>query len=177
MSLNIEKINTQLSLIRNGSNSDKLCKKIADNLAKYCSGEINLLEAYRLLRRARYSAQLNKDNFPGFTSQYNFLIHIIDTEIEIIMLKIKEPELRMRIPKLLKWTDTLTALTEIIEGIQNLSINHGKGKLEEITACFEFIFQVKLGNISDKFADIRMRKSNKLYIDRVRDNLLKKIQK
>lgn len=171
----IFKICHQLFCLNDESDHEKTCQSLVSYLTKYCSSENNLIEIYRLLKRLKYEIQINEDKYLTFRASYEYLTDIINTEIEIIKMKIKEPELRVKIPRLLKWTDTHSALVELIYGTKDLSINQGKGKLEEITACFEFIFQIKLGNISEKFNDISMRKSKKLYIDKVKDNLLNKI--
>lgn len=176
MKAKIVKISLQLSEINDESKIERLSKTLVKYITQYCLTENNLLEVYRLLRRIRYTIQINKDLFPQYESQYDYLLYIIDTEIEINRIKTEQPDLRIKIPKLLKWTDTLNALIELIYGTQNLSVNFGKGKLEEIAACFEFIFQIKLGNISEKFGDICTRKPKKLYLDRVKENLLEKMK-
>lgn len=106
---------------------EKLSKTFVSYLTEYCTSENNLLDALRLLRQIRYAVRVNKEQSPRLADRYNYLLHIIETEIEINKLKIKQPDLRIRIPKLLKWTDTLTALVELIYGIENISVNFGKG--------------------------------------------------
>ncbi len=177
MKAKIVKTSLRIFNAKNESKTKKLYDDFVNELDIYCSAENNLLEAYRFLKRIRYDIRTNRVQDTQSACRSDYLIYIIDTEIEIVRLKIKDPSLRIKIPKLLKWTDTYTALVELIYGVQNLSVNSGKGKLEEIAACFEFIFQVKLGNISEKFGDIYIRKHKKLYIDRLRENLLKKLDK
>lgn len=175
MKAKIIRISLQLFDSKNEHRTEKLCHNFVNGLDMYCLTENNLIEVYRFLKRVRYDIQTKKGRYPLLACQCDYLIYVIDTEIDIVRLKIDNPSLGIRIPKLLKWTDTYTALVELIYGIQDLSVNFGKGKLEEIAACFEFIFQVKLGNISEKFGDIGTRRPKKLYIDRVRENLIKKL--
>lgn len=177
MKAKILKISLQIFNVNDESKIEKRSNTFVKLLTEYCTTENNLLDVLRLLREISYTIRINRDLHPQLIHQCDYLAYTIDTEIEIVRLKIKQPELRIKIPKLLKWTDTFTALVELIYGIEDLSINFGKGKLEEIIACFEFIFQVKLGNTSEKFGDVYTRKSGKLYIDRVKDNLLKKLQR
>ncbi|GAB6122993.1 RteC domain-containing protein [Dysgonomonas termitidis] len=176
MKAKIIKISLLVFKIDDKSNIEKLSKRLVRDLTEYCTTENNLLEVYRLLRRIRYTILINKNQHPQHECQCDYLLYIIDTEIEINRLKTEHSDLRIKIPKLLKWTDTFNALIELIYGTQNLSINFGKGKLEEIAACFEFIFQIKLGNISEKFGDMCTRKPKKMYIDRIKENLFKKMK-
>lgn len=176
MKTKIVRTSLQLFEINDEYKIEKISKALVKYLIQYCLTENNLLEVYRLLRGIRYTVQINKDMNPQYESQYDYLLYTIDTEIEINRIKTEQPDLRIKIPKLLKWTDTFNALIELIYGTQNLSINFGKGKLEEIATCFEFIFQIKLGNISEKFGDMCTRKPKKLYIDKVKENLLEKMK-
>lgn len=154
-------------------------KKVYDNflklLAQYCNNENNLLDVYRLLLITKLDIQSNMNEHPDVIFHYKYLCQIIDIEIEIILLKIKEPSLRKKIPKLLKWTDCLTDLTEIIIGISK-SVNHGTVKQIELQECFEFIFQVKIGNFSEKKGKIYIRKQKPMYIDKVKENILLELE-
>lgn len=144
-------------------------------LTQYCSIENNLLDVYRLLKIIKYIIQSNMNKHTEVISQYEYLCQVIDIELEVILLKIKNPELIKRIPKLLKWTDCLTDLAEIIIGISR-SVNHGKVKQIELQECFEFIFQVKLGNLSEKKGKIYIRKQKPMYIDKVKENILLELE-
>ena len=95
-------------------------------------------------------------------------------ETEITDFKIKDPQLRVKIPKLLKWTESFTDLVEIIEGLI-FAINRGKVQQQEVQECFEFIFQVKIAGLSEKKGEIGRRKRKPFFIDRVKDNLIKRL--
>lgn len=86
---------------------------------------------------------------------------IIYIEMEIAHDKIMNPQLIeaqakiKNMPKLLEWTDNKVALVEVIYGISN-SLNKGKASIsiKEITECFEFFFQIDLGNYHHSLIEI-----------------------
>jgi len=180
MNKRIKRACNQLFQNENENENQSKWKKRYDNFVKlltqYCNIENNLLEVYRLLLIIKLDIQSNMNKHSEVIFHYNYLCQIIDIEIEIILLKIKEPELRKKIPKLLKWTDCLTDLAEIIIGISK-SINRGKVKQIDIQECFEFIFQVKIGNISEKKEKIFIRKHKPMYIDKIKEVILQELNR
>lgn len=73
--------------------------------------------------------------------------------------------------KLLQWTDDKIALVELIYAISN-SVNNGKASIKSITECFQFIFQINLGNYYRILLDINNRKTNiTRYLDTLPYNL------
>jgi hypothetical protein len=141
----------------------QLCKTFISQLMQYCEIENNLLDVYRLLKTLKYIIQVNQDKYPELESQCDYLIYLIDLETEITDFKIKDPQLRIKIPKLLKWTESFTDLVEIIEGLI-FAINKGKAQQQEVQECFEFIFQVKIGGLSEKKGEIGRRKRKPFFI-------------
>src|SRR5450432_3553199 len=58
----------------------------------------------------------------------------------------------------LQWTYSKIGLVELIYSLKELgAFNHGKAELKSITACFESMFAVDLGNISSSFQEILER--------------------
>jgi|GEM_PF-4628053 len=113
MSTKIIRISLKLFTIKDKSEIEKLSKTFIKHLTDYCVTENNLLEVYRFLRRIRYIIEINKSKNPQLEKQCDYLLYSIDTEIKINELKIEQPDLRIKIPKLLKWTDSFTALVEL----------------------------------------------------------------
>lgn len=92
------------------------------------------------------------------------IIGIIETEIDITQLKLKNPELididknvNRQTPELLNWTDDKIHLVALIYAIAK-SINNGNAKIKQIVRCFEYFLQIKLGNVYDILQDLNIRK-------------------
>ena len=96
MKAKIVKISLQLFEINDESKIERLSKTLVKYITQYCLTENNLLEVYRLLRRIRYTIQINKDLFPQYEPQYDYLLYIIDTEIEINRIKTEQPDIRIK---------------------------------------------------------------------------------
>jgi len=77
----------------------------------------------------------------------------------------------------LEWTDSKTDMIELIYSLDaNASFNGGKADIKDITAFFENAFSIRLGNTSSAFQQILCRKKGyTIYIDKLRDGLLRKI--
>lgn len=76
-----------------------------------------------------------------------------------------------------KWTDLKTALAEMIYGIHTLrSVNHGNIDIKVLTAHFEKIFNVELGDVYRIFLEIRGRKGDRtIYLNRMIEALNKRM--
>ncbi len=62
-------------------------------------------------------------------------------------------------PEKLTWTYSKVGLTELIYSLKELGVfNHGKAELKKIVHCFEYMFNVDLGNVSSSFQEILERK-------------------
>ena len=72
-----------------------------------------------------------------------------------------------------KWTDDKVQLVELIYAIHKTrSVNFGNITLRALQDSFEYVFQVKLGNISDKLREINERKGTKVrYLEILIKNL------
>ena len=82
-------------------------------------------------------------------------------------------------PKQAVWTESKIALTEVIYSFKETgAINYGRATLKQITACFEKMFSIDLGNVSKSFQDIKNRKTGRpLFMDRLKANLEKAIER
>ncbi len=77
----------------------------------------------------------------------------------------------------LQWTDSKTALVELIYGIcASGSINNGKCDIRELTTAFEQIFSVQLPDIYRTFSEIKIRSTPTKYVDSLKASLLRKLE-
>ena len=83
MKAKIIKISLQLSEINDESKIERLSKTLVKYITQYCLTENNLLEVYRLLRRIRYTIQINKDLFPQYEPQYDYLLYIVNLQLKV----------------------------------------------------------------------------------------------
>ena len=113
------------------------------------------------------------------------VLKTIRVEIEIIRCRMKHPEIFDQVvSKSLQpvgsWTDNKIDLIELLIAVKK-SINHGNVSTKALQDCFEFVFQVKLGNIYDRFSEINERKADKTryleslitYMNQILDNFNK----
>lgn len=77
----------------------------------------------------------------------------------------------------LQWTDSKTALVELIYALHSTgSVNNGKTEIRELTAFFEQIFNIKLTDIYRTYLDIKIRSTPTKYIDTLKTALIKRIE-
>lgn len=153
-----------------GTNKDRRVEKLVEEITLYCNQEADLPQVLRFLKRMRYlteEACRQEENI-----QARYLVYVIDTELEVLEMKLKHCEYRIRIPKPLKWTGTYVALVMLIYALRKF-LNRGKAQLQDIVACFEFIFQVRLGNYSATLDEVRQSKQKAaVFFDTLKQNLL-----
>lgn len=150
-----------------GTSGDRQLKKLVEEITLYCNREADLPQVLRFLKRMRYHTEGRQ----GEDMQARYLVYIIDIELEVLEMKLKHSEYRIRIPKPLKWTGTYVALVMLIYALQRY-LNRGKAQLQDIVACFEFIFQVRLGNYSTTLDEARRSRYKALaFFDTLKQNL------
>jgi len=146
-----------------------------ERLVEYCTKEKAVFTVFRVLRNIE--TQL-KDCLDGKVhvgvdkTIVKKVFRAIKTELIILKTKFKRPELLEIIepkapPPAGKWTTEKLNLIELIYAIyKTKSVNNGKATLKGIQECFEYVFQVDLGNISKRIDEIDSRKAqDKLYLD------------
>jgi hypothetical protein len=106
------------------------------------------------------------------------VLKAVKIEIEIIRYRMKNPEaFELEFvnapPPAGIWTDEKLNLIELIYAIcKTKSVNNGNIKMKAIQRCLEYVFQVKLGNISNRIEEMDIRKENdKLYLEILLNNL------
>ena len=156
-------------------------KAFRDRLVEYCIEEKAVLDLFRVLKGIEL--ELN-DCLTGRVPvgvERAIIIKVLKTtrtELDIIRCKMKYPEMiyftaaKKSLP-VGKWTDDKVQLVELIYAIHNTkSVNNGNVTLKALQEGFEYIFQVKLGNISDKLREINERKGDKVrYLVILKKNL------
>ena len=149
-------------------------------MIEFCSSDNRIFTIYRILKEIDADIALKKKSLdPSMADTLEKICSYINTEVEIALFKLNQPALidiekniKADIPPLLTWTDDKIALVELIYAITK-SVNNGKGSAKMIAACFEFIFQIDLGNFYNTLSDINDRKRNVTrYLDTLPKNLL-----
>lgn len=137
-------------------NEHEKFKAFRERFIEYCTKENAVLELFRTLKGIEL--ELN-DCLTGrirVNVERPIIVKVlktIRTELEIIKYKMKYPLMVefavSKIPQPVEWEGDKIELVELIYAIY--LVNKGKIALNSLRECFEFIFKVKLGNISDRF--------------------------
>lgn len=154
----------------------------ADELIRYCRNEKKVLSTYRILNEMKTDIII-KNRMYDLTvcDLFERICSFINAEIKATWAKIKNPLLieldiedHSQIPSLLHWTSDKINLIELIYAITH-SINNGNAAIEDIKRCFEFIFQVSLGNVYDRVDELKTRVNTAKYISTLPEHLVKNI--
>ncbi|MES1220841.1 MAG: RteC domain-containing protein [Bacteroidota bacterium] len=100
---------------------------------------------------------------------------IIAKEVKIY---IQHPEPRSPSPSAsLKWTGPKVALIEMIYALQSSGVfQNGAADIKQVTAFFESVCGVELGNVYNSFQEMRLRKKNRaVFLDLLRDRLIQRM--
>lgn len=135
-----------------------------------------------------FSPLSNYYQLPEFTTSHDMLwakikamhrlLHYIRKSQE--GLKVGQDLLnREKRPKILLWTSSKTALTELIYALySDGAINHGTADLSTITSTFEDFFNIKLENVYKTYSEIKGRKGSKTkFLEELMLNLQQKISR
>lgn len=165
-------------------------KRHIEFIQYYRSGKTILDEYYFM--RGRHDIELNLESFyferdPKFSTNYDFKVaKILASDMlaahlnqELIKLKQNEYQIdnRFNVKSNEKWTDTKSALVELLYAIHaEQSVNSGNIDLKVLAAIFEKTFNIELGDIYRMFLEIRGRKGCRtLYLNRLIDALNKRM--
>ncbi len=165
--------------------------KNIDFIQYYRSGKTILDEYYFV--RGKYEFELNIESFyferdPTFSTNYDFKVaKILANDMlasylnaELFKLdKLQRGFLEQSLESSSSdiWSDTKSALVELVYGIHTLkSINHGNVDLKVIASRLEKIYHIDLGDIYRIFLEIRGRKGNRtVYLTRMIEALNKRM--
>ena len=154
-----------------------------ERLTDYCTNRENgVITLFRLLKGIEHELDeclIGKK--VNVNVERRIIIKVLKTiriEIDIIRFRIQRPELfEQETKKTLqpagKWTSKKIDLIELIFAIK-MSVNKGRVSIKALQECFEYIFQIELGNIDDRLQEIKARKGNKTqYLESLIKNLNK----
>lgn len=153
-----------------------------EELIRYCRNEKKVISTYRILNEMKTDIII-KNRIYDLTvcDLFERICSYINAEIKATWAKIKNPLLieldrddYSKIPTLLHWTSDKINLIELIYSIAH-SINNGNAAIEDIKKCFEFIFQVSLGNVYDRVDELKTRVNTAKYINSLPEQLAKNI--
>jgi len=175
LTMNLDIIQTLNELPEN--ESEKL-EELKSRITEYCNNEKATYHIFRVLKEIELDLH----------DCLNGLIHInVDREVIVKVLRtirIKSDIIKINMkyqdffevsePKPAgRWTDDKLNLIELIYAISKTrSMNNGKITLKKIQEYFEFLFQVKLGNITNQISEIDNRNGqDELYLGILITNL------
>lgn len=173
-------------VIRKNSNTKEINSKFnifINALVEFTSKEKRLFYSYRILKQIQTDMSIKRKSLD--LTLYDIsdrITALIDIEINIILLKLKNPD-KINLdeisdktsPELLEWTDLKINLIELAYSISK-SINNGNASMAKIIRCFEYIFQVNLGNFYDTLGEINTQQGEPCqYLETLHGVLLKKM--
>lgn len=157
-----------IEAVNNGSNASEVnCKfkNFIEELTKFSTDEQQILLTFRTLNQIKINIY-SKEKVIDLTSfdLFNRITALLEVEIKLTLLKLKNPLLAKMDRsnsnsdlELLTWTADKNDLVALIYAIAK-SINNGNAAVKKIVRCFEYIFQINLGNIYDVLQDLNIRK-------------------
>ena len=144
-------------------------KVFKERLTQYCiENEKAFIVLFRLLRNTEVElSDCLKGNI-HVKVERRIIIKVLKTlriEIEIIRFRMKHPGLfeddpPKTYPPVGKWTSKDIDLIELMYAVKK-SVNRGRVSMKALQECFEYIFQIELGNIDERIKEIKKRKGNK----------------
>ena len=150
-------------------NEHEKFKTFKERLVKYCTDRKNAVSTlFRLLRTIEDELHECLKGVFKVNVERRIIIKVLKAiriEIDIIRFRMKHPahyEQQMQgFPKSVgQWTGEKAVLIELIDAIQ-MSVNCGRVSVKALQECFEYIFQVDLGNIDEQLKELKKRKGNK----------------
>ena len=145
--------------------------KFREKFSKYCKkNESAVTDLFRYLRGIEQDLSGYLNERPKINMDRAMIIKVlfvVKTELEIVRSNMINPDkLPKAPPPVGKWTNPKIDLIVLIYAIKN-SINNGNVYYKTIQKCFEYIFQVNLGNISNRVGEPsgRIKKSKTGYFE------------
>ena len=98
-------------------------------------------------------------------------------ELNYIDLSDKKEKTQVLPKTKLTWTESKTALIELIYALQSQGVfEHSKADIKDIATYFENVFNIDLGDYYRTFLELRMRKTGRTkFMDSLKDNLNKRM--
>jgi hypothetical protein len=169
------------SLSEIAQNEHENFKAFKEKVVEYCIREKAVLNVFRVLNSIKtelHCCLSGKTKVDVDRAMIIKVMRTIQTEIDIIRYKIEFPGLvEIASSKAVKpvgvWTEDKICLIELVYAIyHSRAINNGSVTIKAIKECFEYIFQVDLGNIHDRTKELAIKKERrKLYLETMILNL------
>ncbi len=123
---------------------------------------------------------------PAFTSSHDHIVaqimandkleQYLKNEIQLLSHKPRQIEGAVLPKNKFQWTDTKSALVELIYALNcSQSVNNGNCDIRELATFFEQSFNIQINDIYRCFQDIKLRSTPTKYIDNLKTSLQKKI--
>ena len=155
-------------------------KAFKNRLIVFCSGKGSaVVGLFRILKRMEHELEdclLEKTKIDVDRSIIKKVLRTIKIERHILTYRLKNPALTnpepaKSHPPPSKWTDDKIDLIELIYAIQK-SVNNGNVSIKALQECFEYVFDVDLGNIEERIEEIVERQGNKAhYLEKLINHL------
>jgi RteC protein len=138
----------------------------------YLSGSSHL-DHYYFVRQKYPAKSLNVD--ATFTTGYDMkLAKILGHELIIKHIRALNKSVESTG---LTWSGSKTDLIELIYALHSVGcMNKGAASIKQIATCFESLFNVKLNDYYRSFLDIKLRKVQMGFIERMRSKYLAKVK-
>ena len=142
-------------------NEHEKFKIFKNRLIEYCSGKKNAVYSiFRVLKGIEYELSEYLNGRIHVNVERAIIVKVLKTirvEIEIVRYKMRNPKLFSQLTPTVQpvgiWTSDKIDLVELIYAIK-MSVNKGNMSVKTLQECFEYIFQIKLGNLENKFKEL-----------------------
>jgi len=151
-------------------NEDEKYKSFKQRLVEYCNGKKTAVYSIlRVLKGIEVELSECLDGRIHINVERAIVIKVLKTiriEIEIVRFKMRNPRLftqglSLPVEPIGIWTANKDDLVELIYAIK-MSVNNGNVSSKTLQECFEYIFQVKLGNLEKKFKELDKKYGTKV---------------
>lgn len=157
---------------------DKLKRFFDNNLDfyKYHRTNSTYLD-YKYFVRCRHDIKLSLDTFyfeadHRFATSHDYKVakiiahDLVQVYLEDELANLDRKEDRLKASRLtgakLNWTETKTALTELIYALHSQKVfDHGNVEIKDIAAYFQIVFNIDLGDYYRTYLELRMRKNDR----------------
>jgi hypothetical protein len=151
-----------------------------DRLIEYCSNKKNavvmIFRALKVMQHdlndcldGKIEVNVDKEIITKVIRAIKIELYIVRNKMQ--HLKFLEHEPAKPLKPVGKWTSDKIYLVELIYAIHK-SVNHGNVSIQALQECFEYIFDVQLGNIEEQLKEIEARQGNKAqYLERLIHNM------
>ena len=148
-------------------NEHEQFKTFKNRLIEFCSGNGSaIIGLFRILKSMEHELEdclLDKSKIDVDRTIVIKVLRTIKIERHILTYRLTNPALtNPDPPPASKWTGNNIDLVELIYAI-SLSAHDGNASVKALQECFEYVFDVELGNIEERIVKIAERQGNKAH--------------